>query len=92
MQFVEDEAINDYVNAFKQLPLLEKNKVIETELKELLMILEQLNEKKNKKNSVLYNREIIDLNKDKFSADDFSEAVFVYINTIKELIASLIGD
>ena len=72
--------------------MLEKNKVIETELKELLMILEQLNEKKNKKNNVLYNREIIDLNKDKFSADDFSEAVFVYINTIKELIASLIGD
>ena len=48
MQFVEDEAFNDYVNAFKRLPLLEKNKVIETELKELLMILEQLNEKKNK--------------------------------------------
>ena len=92
MQFVEDEAFNDYVNAFKRLPLLEKNKVIETELKELLMILEQLNEKKNKKNYVIINREIIDLNKDKFYADDFSEAVFVYINTIKELIASLIGD
>ena len=55
-----------------------------------MAILQQLNEVNNNKIKVLFNREITDMNKEECSEDDFVEAMFVYINSIKELLASYI--
>ena len=37
-----------------------------------------------------YNREILDVNDDDYSEEDFSEAVIVYLYSIRELIAEYI--
>ena len=43
-----------------------------------------------KEPKVLYNREIQDLKNNNATQDDFVEAMFVYVHSVKELFASLI--
>lgn len=92
MNFTEDKDFNDYVNKYKLLPLQEKKNMIEKEIKEMLVVLESLNKLKGKNAKVLFNREILDTQKNDSTEDDFMEAIFVYINSIKELIADLIEE
>ncbi len=92
MEFVEDNLFNDYVEKYKNLPLQEKKDLVEKELEELLAVLNALNEKKGKHVKTLFNREILDLKKSGATEADFVEAVFVYTNAIKELIADLVKD
>lgn len=89
--FVNNEDFDDYVNAFKKLRLEDKEKIVESELVEIMVTLEQLNIKNNISKGVLYNREILDLKKDNYSRDDYVEAIFVYANAIKELIGNYVN-
>lgn len=90
MEFENNEQFDECVEKFKVLKLKDKRKICENDLKEIMAILQQLNEVNNNKTKVLFNREITDINKEECSEDDFVEAMFVYINSIKELLASYI--
>jgi len=90
MEFVEDSSFNNYVEKYKQLPLKEKKQLVEEQIKELLGVLNELNENYGKNPKILFNREILDLKKEDATEADFVEAMFVYSYSIKELLASLV--
>ena len=81
----ENEAFNKYIDAYKKLSLKDKQNISIKELKELIAFFSEI-DKTNNNGSILYNREILDVEKHDSSEDDFVEAVFVYINSLKELI------
>lgn len=92
MNFVENNNFDEYVKSYKNLPLQDKKKIVEKQLEELLVVLNELNERKGNSSEVLFNREILDLKKEDSTESDFVEAMFVYIYSIKELLASLINN
>ena len=82
----ENEAFNQLIAAYKLLPIKEKKDKVNTELKKTIAFLvKALNDLKID-STLLYNREILDLNKEEISDEDFVEAMYVYIHTIQELI------
>lgn len=90
MKFVEDSNFDNYVDKYKKLSLIDKKRLVEQEIEELIVVLNALNEKYGNSSKILFNREILDLKKEDATEDDFVEAMFVYSHTIKELLASLI--
>ena len=90
MNFVEYDNFDKYIESYKKLPLPEKKQLVEKQVEELLIVMDKLNEKVGNKSKVLFNREILDLKKEKSTESDFVEAMFVYFYSIKELLASLI--
>lgn len=92
MNFIEDDKFNEYVKSYKNLPLTEKKQIVEKQIEELLVVLNELNERNNIESKVLFNREILDLKKQEATESDFVEAMFVYIYSIKELLASFVNN
>lgn len=93
MEIIENEDFNDYIEQYKKLKLKDKQKIIINLLKEDIMVLHKLiTEQEDEEDEVkmLYNREILDVNDDDYSEEDFSEAVIVYLYSIRELIADYI--
>lgn len=90
MELNTDKDFDTYVESYKKLPLIEKKKIIEKELKEIIGTFDGLINRYNVSPKLLFNREILDLNKENFTEDDFAEAVFVYIYAIKELIGNYV--
>lgn len=88
MAFVQNKEFDEYVDAYKKLNLQDKKKIVEQEIQELMITLEQLNLRHGLEGNILYNREILDLKSESATEADFVEGVFVYINSIKELLAS----
>ena len=86
MEFVEDSSFNEYVEAFKKLPLENKKKVVETDFKELIALLKEVDDN----DYVVYNKEILDVERKEQTEDDFVEAVFVYLCSVKEMLANYI--
>lgn len=82
----ENMEFNQYVEAYKLLPLKEKKTKVNEELKKTIAFLAKALNDINVDSTILYNREILDLNKEEISDTDFVEAMFVYTNTIQELI------
>lgn len=89
MKFVENTNFNNYVESYKKLPLKTKKEILEKEFQELLTILEKIDKNHNE---VLYNKEILDIRKENQTEDDFVEAIFVYLYSIKELLGNYIND
>lgn len=90
MDFIDDSNFDNYVEKYKNLPLKEKKEIVEIEIKELLTVINALNQKYGNNPKVLFNREILDLKKEDATEADFVEAMFVYSYSLKELIASLV--
>ena len=90
MEFADDKTFDNYVEKYKNLPLKEKKEIVEAQIKELLVVMNTLNEKYGNNYKILFNREILDLKKEDASEEDFVEAMFVYSYSIKELFASLV--
>lgn len=90
MNFVKNEDFDEYVSKYILLNKNDKRDVIIKILKENLMLLEKIASDNNLKSNLLYNREILDINKDNYTEDDFLEAVFVYIYSFRELFADYI--
>ncbi len=90
MELNTDKDFDTYVESYKKLPLIEKKKIIEKEFKEIIGTFDGLINRYNVSPKLLFNREILDLNKENFTEDDFAEAVFVYIYAIKELIGNYV--
>ena len=93
MEIIENEDFNDYIEQYKKLKLKDKQKIIINLLKEDIMVRHKLiteQEDEDDEVKMLYNREILDVNDDDYSEEDFSEAVIVYLYSIRELIAEYI--
>ena len=92
MNFVENDVFDKYINSYKKLPVKEKKELVEKEVEELLAVLSSLNDKYIGRNNtnILFNREILDLKKKESTEEDFVEAMFVYMYSIKELMAPLL--
>lgn len=92
MEIIENKDFNEYIEKYKQLNLKDKQKNIINLLKEDIIILQKVLSNNNKENDykMLYNREILDVNNENYTEDDFSEAVIVYLYAIRELVAELI--
>lgn len=92
MEIIENKDFNEYIEKYKQLNLKDKQKSIINLLKEDIIILQKVLSNNNKENDykMLYNREILDVNNENYTEDDFSEAVIVYLYAIRELVAELI--
>lgn len=91
MEFIENKEFNEYVDLYKKLNLQEKKDLVEKEISEVLAVLSALNEQYGENPKVLINREISDLRKSDVTEEDFVEAMFVYVNSIKGLIVSLVN-
>lgn len=83
----ENSDFNVYIDAYKHLPLQEKKALVLEEIKKILAFMEKLKLDLNIQDKILFNREILDLNNDNISDDDFVEAIFVYIHSIQESTA-----
>ena len=90
MEFKDNEAFNECVEKFKKLNIEDKKRITEKELMKLIATLSSINKNNNIEEKVLFNREISDIKKDNSSYDDYVEAIYVYVNMIKELVADYI--
>ena len=84
---IQNETFNEYIEAYKKLPLQKKKQTANEEVKKLLAFIEKANNDLNLNDTILFNREILDLNSDNVSDDDFVEAMFVYIYSIREALS-----
>lgn len=91
MEFADDKDFNEYVEKYKKLPLKEKKELVESQFKELLVVIDSLNKRHGKDTKILYNRELQDLKNKNATEEDFVEAMFVYVHSVKELFASLMN-
>ena len=84
---IQNETFNEYIEAYKKLPLQKKKQMANEEVKKLLAFIEKANNDLNLNDTILFNREILDLNGDNVSDDVFVEAMFVFIYSIREALS-----
>lgn len=87
---MEKEAFNNYVAAFKELSLREKEDLTINEIVEIFTFMNKLRQDIGITNDVLISQEMNDLNNENRTPDDFVEAVFVYICSLKEYLAEYV--
>lgn len=81
---IDNKEFNEYIESYKKLPLQIKKEKAHEEIKKLLAFIEKAKKDVNIDKEILLNREILDLNNEIVSDDDFVEAIFVYIHSIQE--------
>ena len=77
---------NSFIEEYKDNTLMYKQQTIISELKELIAIFENLCSISNIEHELLINREILDINKEGYTQDDFAEAVVVLVSSIQNSI------
>ena len=88
MENQNNTEFNNLVEAYKNLSTKEKQEEIIKLFKENVAIWEKLNNDINNNHNLLFNREIIDINKENYTLDDFLEAIFVYLHMLLDSTAS----
>lgn len=83
--------LKKYIEEYKKLDIKSKKEEFITSLKELLIIFDGLAEVDNIKLEYLKNNEILDLQSDDVSDDDFLEAAMVYLEISKDIIGQYIS-
>ena len=73
----------EYIEYFKGLPLKQKQEIIIDELKMLTAMTNKMCKEIDADNKVILSKEVIDVNKDNYTEEDFSDAVITYICSIK---------
>ena len=81
-----NESFNNYINEYKKLPTKEKRNELIDSIKEIIVTFDYLAKEENINVHYLKNNEILDLNKDIVSEDDFLEAAIVYVEVAKNII------
>lgn len=79
------EAYDDLIEAYTHLTKDAKRKEILTEIKKMTAIFHKVCSDKNLDSFELINKELLDLNKENVSEDDYLEALYVYVCWLKEL-------
>lgn len=85
-------AFNEYIDTFKELDIKEKRVEVIQSIKEISALVDSLAERENKKLEFLKSKEISQLNNGLESEDDFLEALLVYIENSKNLLAQYLED
>lgn len=83
MNNIENENFEEYMTYFKTLSLKEKQEIALEQLKMISSLSNEMCNTLNIKNEILVNRELLDLRKENYTEDDFSEAIIVLINSIQ---------
>ena len=86
MKFVEDSKFNEMIEVFKKLPLKNKKEIVQNDFKELIAVLKEI----DKDDYVLYNKGILDVEKEEQAEDDFVEAIYVYLSSVKEMMGAIL--
>lgn len=79
-------AFSNYIDEVKKLDTLGKRKELINSVKQLIAIFESFAKDDNIELHLLKSREILDLNSDSVSEDDFIEAALVYLEVAKNII------
>ncbi len=87
---IENKEFNNYIEQFKKMPIKTKKALTIEEMKKLLAFIEKIKKDFNINNEILFNREILDVAEKEKTEDDFVEAIFVYICSIEESLASYV--
>lgn len=80
----KQQKFDEYVLNFKKLDIQEKKKIVNNETKKVLAFIEKAKADLKIQDEILFNRELLDLNSNNVSDEDFVEAMFVYIYSIQE--------
>ena len=83
MEELRTENFEEYMNFFKSQTLNEKQTIILDQLKLLTTLTNKMCTELNVDNKMLINKELLDVNKENYTEDDFAEAIIVYINSIQ---------
>jgi len=82
--------INEYMKFFLEQPLKEKQNIIYEQLRLLASLTNRMCKEIDAPNEVLINRELLDMNNEEYTQDDFAEAVIVLINSIQNSICDYV--
>ena len=77
------EDFNEYMEFFKSQSLKEKQSIVIEQLKMLMGLTNNMCKELDVNNELLLNKEVVALNSDNYTEDDFAEALIVYINSIQ---------
>lgn len=83
------ENFNEYMEYFKKQPLKVKQDIIFVQMKRLAGFTNNLCEELGIETEMIINRELIDLNKEYYTEDDFAEAIIVLVNSIQNSICDI---
>lgn len=86
----EYENLDDYINYYKELSLKDKRMAVIDELKLLAASMNQACSSLGVKNEIVINRELVDINKEDYSEDDYNEAVMVWLCSIQDSFCDLL--
>ncbi len=81
-----ENSYNEYISKYTQLNIEQKRSEIIEKLKHIIVLFQQISAIKGLNNDLLVNKELLDLNKENVSEDDFLEGIFVYINMLEDII------
>lgn len=84
---MEDNNYEEYMEFFKSQSLKEKQSIIIEQLKMLASFSQKMCEEFKIQNELIINRELLDLNSEKYTEDDFAEAVITYVNSIQNSLS-----
>lgn len=77
------EDLNNYIKDFKILSLREKQNIIIGQLKILASLTNTMCKELNIDNEIMVNKELLDVEKNDYTEDDFAEAIVILINSIQ---------
>lgn len=84
-----NDNLNVLISSFVELPTEEKPKEIIKTLKENIVIVNNLCNQFGISNEILLNREMIDVQKEEATLDDYFEAIFAYIKSLEDVNGKL---
>lgn len=82
----KNRIFKEYIEAFKELDTDRKREEFIKSLKDFIVIFDSLAQKDNIKIEYMHSNEILDLQKENLSEDDFIEASVVYLEIAKDVI------
>ena len=80
---------NNYIEEFRKLDTNLKREELIKQIKDFIAILTVIAKEDNLDVEYLKSREILDLNKESISEDDFLEAAMVYIENAKNIVGQI---
>ena len=80
---MENENFDEYMEYYKKLPLTQKKEIALSQLKVLATLTNKMCQELNVENEIIINKELLDVNKENPTEDDYFEAIIVYINSIQ---------
>lgn len=82
----KNRVFKEYIEAFKELDTDRKREEFIKSLKDFIVIFDSLAQQDNIKIEYMHSNEILDLQKENLSEDDFIEASVVYLEIAKDII------